>query len=157
MATHLTPVTPGDVVIGVSASHSHPSVVRAAEQVEARFIHVADPGAFCDAIATHRSVALVVLTRLAVTYDQLPLEAIETIVRLAHDRAPSSMSTMPAVRGWVLPLFGQPRKLELGVDIGATGLDNYGTKGPRFDLLHSRAAILHCFSPARAMSDRFNA
>src|SRR3984893_12923057 len=30
MATHLTLVNPGDVVIGVSASHSHPSVVRAA-------------------------------------------------------------------------------------------------------------------------------
>src|SRR5580692_8470917 len=33
MATHLTLVRPGDVVIGVSATHSHPSVVRAAGHV----------------------------------------------------------------------------------------------------------------------------
>jgi hypothetical protein len=36
MATHLTLVSPGDVVIGVSASHSHPSVVRAAQHVGAQ-------------------------------------------------------------------------------------------------------------------------
>jgi hypothetical protein len=86
MATHLTLVKPGDVVIGASASHSHPSVVRAAGHVGARFIDTAGIAAFRDAIATERSVGLVVLTRLAVTYDLLPLEAIETIVRLAHDK-----------------------------------------------------------------------
>ena len=79
MATHLTLVKPGDVVIGVSATHSHPSVVWAAGHVGARFIDTAGLGAFRDAIATEHSVALVVLTRLAVTYDLLPLEAIETI------------------------------------------------------------------------------
>jgi len=54
MATHLTLVKPGDVVIGVSASHSHPSVVRAARHVGARFIDTAGVGAFRDAIATER-------------------------------------------------------------------------------------------------------
>ena len=63
IATHLTLVKPGEVVIGVSATHSHPSVVRAAGHVGARFIDTAD------AIAIERSVALVVLTRLAVTCD----------------------------------------------------------------------------------------
>jgi hypothetical protein len=72
MATHLTLVKPGEVVIGVSATHSHPSVVRAAGHVGAQFIDTAGLGAFRDAIATERSVALVVLTRLAVTYDLLP-------------------------------------------------------------------------------------
>ena len=46
IATHITLVRPGDVVIGVSASHSHPSVVRAAEHVGARFIDTAGVGAF---------------------------------------------------------------------------------------------------------------
>src|SRR5271165_3311268 len=86
MATHLTLVKPGDVVIGVSATHSHPAIPRAAGHVGARFIDTAGLGAFREAIATEHSVALVVLTRLAVTYDLLPLEAIETIVRLAHDK-----------------------------------------------------------------------
>ena len=142
MATHLTPVKPGDVVIGVSATHSHPSVVRAAEHVGARFIDTAGLGAFRDTIATERSVALVVLTRLAVTYDLLPLEAIETIVRLAHDKG-ALVYVDDAGGARVGPAaFGQPRTLELGVDIGATGLDKYGTKGPRFGLLAGRKDLV---------------
>ena len=86
MATHLTLVKPGDVVIGVSASHSHPSVVRAAQHVGARFIDSAGLGAFRDAIQNEPTVALVVLARLAVTYDLLPLDVINTAVRLAHDK-----------------------------------------------------------------------
>jgi L-seryl-tRNA(Ser) seleniumtransferase len=142
MATHLTLVKPGDVVIGVSATHSHPSVVRAAGHVGARFIDTAGLGAFRDAIATERSVALVVLTRLAVTYDLLPLEAIETIVRLAHDKG-ALVYVDDAGGARVGPAgFGQPRTLELGVDIGATGLDKYGTKGPRFGLLAGRKDLV---------------
>src|SRR5207247_1091195 len=41
LATHLTFVEPGDVVVGVSASHSHPSVIRAAAHVGARFTDTA--------------------------------------------------------------------------------------------------------------------
>ena len=142
MATHLTLVKPGEVVIGVSATHSHPSVVRAAGHVGARFIDIAGLGAFRDAIATERSVALVVLTRLAVTYDLLPLEAIETIVRLAHDKG-ALVYVDDAGGARVGPAgFGQPRTLELGVDIGATGLDKYGTKGPRFGLLAGRKDLV---------------
>lgn len=142
MATHLTLVKPGDVVIGVSATHSHPSVVRAAGHVGARFIDTAGLGAFRDTIATERSVALVVLTRLAVTYDLLPLEAIETIVRLAHDKG-ALVYIDDAGGARVGPAgFGQPRTLELGVDIGATGLDKYGTKGPRFGLLAGRKDLV---------------
>jgi len=142
MATHLTLVKPGDVVIGVSATHSHPSVVRAAGHVGARFIDTAGLGAFREAIATERSVALVVLTRLAVTYDLLPFEAIETIVRLAHDKG-ALVYIDDAGGARVGPAaFGQPRTLELGVDIGATGLDKYGTKGPRFGLLAGRKDLV---------------
>jgi L-seryl-tRNA(Ser) seleniumtransferase len=142
MATHLTLVRPGDVVIGVSATHSHPSVVRAAGHVGARFIDTAGLGAFRDALVAERSVALVVLTRLAVTYDLLPLEAIESIVRLAHDKG-ALVYVDDAGGARVGPAaFGQPRTLELGVDIGATGLDKYGTKGPRFGLLAGRKDLV---------------
>jgi len=142
MATHLTLVKPGDVVIGVSASHSHPSVVRAAGHVGARFIETAGLGAFRDAIATERTVALVVLTRLAVTYDLLPLDVIDTVVRLAHDKG-ALVYVDDAGGARVGPAaFGQPRMLELGVDVGATGLDKYGTKGPRFGLLAGRRNLV---------------
>jgi L-seryl-tRNA(Ser) seleniumtransferase len=134
MATHLTLVKPGDLVIGVSETHSHPSVVRAAVQAGARFVDTAGLAAFRDAI-TGQQPTLVVLTRLAVTYDLMPLEAIETVVRLAHDKG-AIIYVDDAGGARVGPAaFAQPKTLELGVDIGATGLDKYGTQGPRFGLL----------------------
>jgi L-seryl-tRNA(Ser) seleniumtransferase len=141
MATHLTLVKPGDIVIGFSESHSHPSVVRAAAQAGARFIDTAGLAAFRDAIATEQP-ALVVLTRLAVTYDLMPLDAIRTVVRLAHDKG-ALVYVDDAGGARVGPAaFEQPRTLELGVDIGATGLDKYGTVGPRFGLLAGRRELV---------------
>jgi L-seryl-tRNA(Ser) seleniumtransferase len=141
MATHLTLVKPGDVVIGVSETHSHPSVLRAAAQAGARFIDTAGLAAFRDAIATEKPV-LVVLTRLAVTYDLMPLDAIRTVVRLAHDKG-ALVYVDDAGGARVGPAaFDQPKTLELGVDIGATGLDKYGTQGPRFGLLAGRKDLV---------------
>jgi L-seryl-tRNA(Ser) seleniumtransferase len=141
MATHLTLVKPGDTVIGVSETHSHPSVLRAAAQAGARFIDTAGLAAFRDAI-THERPVLVVLTRLAVTYDLMPLDAIETVVRLAHDKG-ALVYVDDAGGARVGPAaFEQPKTLELGVDIGATGLDKYGTQGPRFGLLAGRKDLV---------------
>jgi L-seryl-tRNA(Ser) seleniumtransferase len=141
MATHLTLVKPGDVVIGVSETHSHPSVLRAAAQAGARFIDTAGLAAFRDAIATEKPT-LVVLTRLAVTYDLMPLDAIRAVVRLAHDKG-ALVYVDDAGGARVGPAaFEQPKTLELGVDIGATGLDKYGTQGPRFGLLAGRKDLV---------------
>src|SRR6202007_2153974 len=86
-------------------------------------------------------VTLVDLTRLAVTYDLMPVDEIRTIVGLAHERgALVYMDDAGGAR--VGPAgFGQPRMLELGVDIGATRLDKYGTVGPRLGLLAGRADL----------------
>jgi L-seryl-tRNA(Ser) seleniumtransferase len=142
LATHLTLVKPGDVVIGVSASHSHPSVIRAAKHVGATFVDTAGLDAFAKALDREPRVALVDLTRLAVTYELLPLDAIRTVVKLAHDKgAPVYVDDAGGAR--VAPaMFDQPRMLELGVDIGATGLDKYGTVGPRFGLLGGEKSLV---------------
>src|SRR5207237_7469642 len=84
LATHLTLVKPGDAIIGVSASHSHPSVLRAASHVGARFTDTARLEEFKRALDRESKVALVDLTRLAVTYEVLPWETIRSLVRLAH-------------------------------------------------------------------------
>ena len=39
-------------------------------------------------------------------------------------------------------MLGQPRTLELGVDVGATGLDKYGVSGPRLGLLGGRRDLV---------------
>jgi L-seryl-tRNA(Ser) seleniumtransferase len=142
LATHLTLVKPGDVEIGVSASHSHPSVVRAAAHAGTRFIDTAGVDAFTRAIEREPRVALVVLTRLAVTYDLMPLDAIRTVVKLAHDKG-ARVYVDDAGGARVAPAaFDQPRTLELGVDVGATGLDKYGTIGPRLGLLAGEADLV---------------
>ncbi len=142
LATHLTLVKPGDVEIGVSASHSHPSVVRAAAHAGTRFIDTAGVDAFTRAIEREPRVALVVLTRLAVTYDLMPVDAIRTVVKLAHDKG-ARVYVDDAGGARVAPAaFDQPRMLELGVDLGATGLDKYGTIGPRLGLLAGEAELV---------------
>jgi len=142
LATHLTLVRPGDVVIGASASYSHPSVVRATNHVRARFIDTAGLAMFKETIAGEARVALVDLTRLAVTYDLMPVEEIRAIVGIAHDKG-ALVYLDDAGGARVGPAgFGQPLMLELGVDVGATGLDKYGTVGPRLGLLAGRADLV---------------
>jgi L-seryl-tRNA(Ser) seleniumtransferase len=142
LATHLSLVKPGDVVIGVSSSYSHPSVVRAANHVGARFVDTAGLAMFERAIAAEPKVTLVDLTRLAVTYDLMAVDEIRRIVGIAHDRG-AIVYVDDAGGARVGPAgFGQPRMLELGVDLGATGLDKYGTVGPRLGLLAGRSDLV---------------
>jgi L-seryl-tRNA(Ser) seleniumtransferase len=142
LATHLTVVRHGDVVIGVSASHSHPTVIRAAAQAGARFVDTVGVEAFARALEREPAVPLVVLTRLAVTYELMDLPAIRTVVKLAHDRG-ARVYVDDAGGARVAPAaFDHPRMLELGVDVGATGLDKYGTIGPRFGLMAGDAALV---------------
>jgi L-seryl-tRNA(Ser) seleniumtransferase len=156
LATHLTLVKPGDVVVGVSASHSHPSVLRAANHVGARFIDTAGLTEFTVVMEREKNVALVDLTRLAVTYEILPIETIRAIVKIAHDKG-AVVYVDDAGGARVGPAaFDQPRMLELGVDVGATGLDKYGTVGPRFGLMAGivsriRAKGFECGLEARQM------
>ena len=140
-AVHLTLVKPGDLVLGVSASYSHPTIVRSAAQVGAKFVDTTSVDAFADALERDMP-ALVVVTRLAVSYDLLPLSALRRIVDLARSRGvPVYVDDAGGAR--VGPaMFDQPRMLELGVDVGATGLDKYGVIGPRLGLLGGRADLV---------------
>jgi L-seryl-tRNA(Ser) seleniumtransferase len=82
------------------------------------------------------------MTRLAVTYEVLPVEDIRTIIRMAHAR--NVMVYVDDAGGARVgpSIFGQPKMLELGVDVGATGLDKYGTLGPRFGLMAGRKDLV---------------
>jgi L-seryl-tRNA(Ser) seleniumtransferase len=133
-------VRPGDTVLGVSARYSHPVVARAVRLAGGELVDTRGYGEF--AAHLERDPALVVLTRLAVSYEALPLDELEEVVaetrrlgvRLFVDDA-GGARVGPAV-------FGQPKTLELGADAGATGLDKYGTTGPRLGLLAGRADLV---------------
>src|SRR5882757_7000138 len=67
-------VRPGSTVIGVSPSYSHPAVVRAVADAGGRLVDTAGVAAFEEALRSSIDVSVVVLTRLAVTYDALSAE-----------------------------------------------------------------------------------
>ncbi len=141
-ATHLTLVRPGEVVLGVSASYSHPSVVRAAAQAGATLLDTTGLEHFEATLAREARVALVVLTRLAVTYEIMLEDELREVVRLAHARGvPVYVDDAGGAR--VGPaIFAQPRTLELGVDVVATGLDKYGTVGPRLGVMAGEKSLV---------------
>lgn len=142
VATHLVLVRPGDTVVGVSAGYSHPTVVRAAALAGARFVDTVGADAFAAALEREPRVTLVVLTRLAVTYETLPADALSRVVALARAKG-ARVYVDDAGGARVGPaVLGQPRLLELGVDVGATGLDKYGTTGPRLGLLGGDRALV---------------
>lgn len=135
LAVHFVLVEPGDTVVGISAAYSHPTVSRAAARVGARLVDTVGLDAFARALAAEPRVRLVVLTRLATTYEMLDATTVREAVRLARAHG-ARIYVDDAGGARVGPVvFGQPRMLELGVDVGATGLDKYGTVGPRLGLL----------------------
>ena len=128
-------IKPGNTVIGVAPSYSHPAVKRAAAHSGGDFTDTIGLGGFKEAMAAVKKVDTVFLTRLAVTYEILPEADIRKIVSTARDYG-AKIITDDAGGARVGPAcFGQPKTLELGVDVGATGLDKYGTTGPRLGLL----------------------
>ena len=133
-------VRPGDIVLGVSARYSHPVVVRAVKLAGGELI---DTSGY-DEFAAHldRDPQLVVLTRLAVSYEALDTDELEAIVAETERRGlPLFVDDAGGAR--VGPaVFGQPRTLELGAVAGATGLDKYGTTGPRLGLLAGRTELV---------------
>jgi len=133
---------PGETVIGVSATGSHACVVRGAKRAGANFIDTVGLAQFEEALGESSNVALVSMTRLAVSYEILSVREIERIVNLAHG-AGAKVLVDDAGGARVGPaVFDQPKMLGLGVDVGSTGLDKYGTIGPRIGLLGGQREIV---------------
>lgn len=130
---------PGDTVIGASPTYSHPCVTRAAKRAGAKFVDTVGVAAFRDALNAAQTagekVSVVALTRLPVSYEIMPTGEIEKIIALAR-AAGAQILVDDAGGARVGPaVFDQPKSLEFDVDIASTGLDKYGTIGPRLGLL----------------------
>jgi L-seryl-tRNA(Ser) seleniumtransferase len=136
-------IEPGDKVIGVSPRYSHPAVVRAVAHAGGTFFDTAGVHAFEEALSSTENVTTVVLTRLSVSYEILSEKDLHTIVALARE-ADARIIVDDAGGARVGPaVFGQTKSLQLGVDVAATGLDKYGTTGPRLGLLAGDTAIVN--------------
>jgi L-seryl-tRNA(Ser) seleniumtransferase len=125
-------VAPGDVVGGISAGYSHPAVARAVRLAGGELVDGAVPD----------DAAAVVVTRLAVTYEALSTAELEAAISRARELG-ASILVDDAGGARVGPaVLGQPKTLELDVDAGVTGLDKYGTSGPRLGLLGGRTDLV---------------
>lgn len=132
----------GDRVIGVSPSYSHPAVTRAVADAGAELRDTAGVAAFERAMGESESVAVVMLTRLAVSYEILSQRELEAVVRIAKD-AGALVIADDAGGARVGPaVFDQSKSLAFGIDIASTGLDKYGTTGPRLGLLAGERDIV---------------
>lgn len=135
-------ISKGDIVIGVSPRYSHPAVRRAVAHGGGVFTDTVGFGQFKEVMIAADHVDVVFITRLSVSYEILSESDLTNIIRIARERG-AKIIVDDAGGARVGPAcFGQPRLLELGVDVGATGLDKYGTTGPRLGLLGGDADLV---------------
>ncbi len=142
IAVHLALVKPNQIVVGISPSYSHPSIIRAARLAGARFIDFNNIKEFESALDSKKRISLLCITRLAVTYDIMETDNLKHIIETAKSRG-INVFIDDAGGARVGPsIFKQPKSLELGADLVATGLDKYGVVGPRFGLLGGRKDLV---------------
>ena len=142
LAANIVLVGHGDAVVGLSPTYSHPAVVRSASVRGATFLDTDSLDAFTAALEANDNIALAAITRLAVTYDLLDEVVMRKAIRVARQHGvPVLVDDASGAR--VGPVvFGQRKALELGADLAATGLDKYGTLGPRLGLLAGRRDLM---------------
>ncbi|MEQ8506855.1 MAG: hypothetical protein RIB80_16145 [Rhodospirillales bacterium] len=135
-------VPEGSHVIGFSPTYSHPAVQRAAKHARATFTDLTDIRDVEAALSGDPKPGALFLTRLAVSYQILDETDLRRAVDLAHERGiPVIVDDAGGAR--VGPAcFGQPRTLELLVTVACTGLDKYGTLGPRLGLIGGKASVI---------------
>lgn len=150
VATMQMVVPDGGVVVGVSAGYSHPAVVRSVRLAGGRLVDSIGADGFAAALATEPRVDVVVVTRLAVTYEALATDELSAILDAARNRDAVTVADDAGGARVGPACLGQPRTLELGVDLGLTGLDKYGVTGPRLGLVAGRADLIHAIR-ARAI------
>jgi L-seryl-tRNA(Ser) seleniumtransferase len=135
-------VRPGDTMLGVSAGYSHPAVVRAVELAGGRLVDTVGADAFLAELDRIEQVDGVVVTRLAVTYEALDTGELERVVAAARQRGIPVVADDAGGARVGPAVLGQPHMLELGVDLVTTGLDKYGTSGPRLGLVAGERELL---------------
>lgn len=136
-------LNPGDLVIGVAPTYTHPCLIRAVKLAGGRFTEGVNLQGFKDLLEKHKHEAkLVAITRLAVTYDIIPNDELLEIVKLAKTHG-LRIFVDDAGGGRVGPaIYNQPRMIELDCDLGSTGLDKYGTLGPRVGLVGGKKELV---------------
>lgn len=131
----------GDRVVGISADYTHPAITRPVALLGGEFVDTSSLDEF-DAALRGRRPKLLVLTRLAVSYRVLPIDAVQQAI--ARARSAGALILVDDAGGARVgpAIFDQPLMLQMDIDVGSTGLDKYGTVGPRLGLLGGKKALV---------------
>ena len=135
-------VRPGDTIVGVSPGYSHPAVLRAVRAAGGHLSETRGADELAEALSGSEEPPLVVLTRLPVTYEPFGNDELEAALAVARERNATIFADDAGGARVGPAVLGQPKTLELGVIAGATGLDKYGTTGPRLGLLAGRRDLV---------------
>jgi L-seryl-tRNA(Ser) seleniumtransferase len=135
-------VEPGSTVVGISSAYSHPAVLRAVRAAGGRLVDTGSAAALEEELAGLGAAPLVVLTRLPVSYEPLDGDEVDRALEVAAAHGARVFADDAGGARVGPAVLGQPKTLELGVLAGATGLDKYGTAGPRLGLLAGRSDLV---------------
>jgi L-seryl-tRNA(Ser) seleniumtransferase len=136
---------PGDTVVGFApppTGLNHPTVVRAVASVGGTMVNSMTSAEFQAALDSAPGAKLVTILRLRAESELIPLAELEQVIRLAKERGlPVYLDDAAGAR--LCPVaYGQPKPLELGVNLAGTGMDKTGLRGPRFGILGGRKDLV---------------
>ncbi|MBI4588175.1 MAG: hypothetical protein HY725_05010 [Candidatus Rokubacteria bacterium] len=137
-AVALALLKPGDSVVALApppTGISHPTVVRAVAAVGGTMVNSATYEEFKAGLDSRPDAKLVTILRLRAESELIPLADLTRVIRLVKDRG-LAIYLDDAAGARLCPVaYGQPKPLELGVDLAGTGMDKTGLRGPRFGIL----------------------
>ena len=142
VATCLALIEPNTIALSVvPKTRSHPSIDRGISLAGAKKIELwnkADIKALIDA----HPVSLVIITGVSSELDIIEEKTLIETIRLGKDRGiPTFLDDAYGTRLRPI-LYGQPKTLETGADIGITSCDKAGLGGPRAGLIAGRTDLV---------------
>lgn len=132
----------GSVVLSVvPGTRSHPSIDRGILLANAKKIETYSKQEVKN-LLDGRNVSLVIITGVSSDLDVIEEKILMDTIRLSKEKGiPSFLDDAYGAR--LRPIiYGQPKTLETGVDIGITSCDKAGLDGPRAGLIVGKAALV---------------
>lgn len=142
IATCLALVKPHSIVLSiVPRTRSHPSIDRGIFLANARKIELWDAN-HIKTVLNAENISLVIITGVSSELDIIDETILRESIGLCKNRGiPSFLDDAYGARLRPI-LYGQPKTLETGVDIGITSCDKGGLGGPRAGLIAGRTDLV---------------
>jgi len=142
VATCLALVNPESYVVSViPGARSHPSIIRGVQMAGAKILPVRTPDQL-DQSFSSQSISLVVITGVNSELEVIDQDLLLKAIRAGKSRnIPVFLDDAYGTR--LRPIiFGRPKTMQTGADLGITACDKAGMSGPRAGLMVGRADLM---------------